>query len=157
VGLELIIGIIILSLLLINVELFLIPGTTVFGIVGAIGLIAGVALAYNYGVYTGNWVLAGSLFCLIISFWLFIRMIRNRRLSMKAQIQGRVNVIANEVKVEVGDEGETISVLRPNGKVMVLGQKFEAYSFGPYIDKGTKVSIAKITSDKIFVKPIENK
>jgi membrane-bound ClpP family serine protease len=153
VGLELIIAIIIISLILINVELFIIPGTTVFGIAGAAGLIAGLVLAFNYGPVVGTWTLVGSLLMLLLSFWLFIRMLRNRKLAVQAEISGRVNVIAEEVQVNIGDEGETISVLRPNGKVLIGNQKFEAYSFGSYIDKGTKVVIAKITADKIYVKP----
>lgn len=155
-GLELIIAIIIISLLLINVELFIIPGTTVFGIVGAVGLVAGLVLAFNYGPVVGTWTLAGSLMALLLSFWLFIRMLRNKKLAVQAEISGRVNVIADEVQVTVGDKGETISVLRPNGKVLIGNQKFEAYSFGSYLDKGTAVEIAKITADKIYVKPSSN-
>ncbi len=151
---ELIIAIIVLSLVLINVELFVIPGTTVFGIVGAIGLIIGIALAYNFGTYTGNVVLGSSMLCLILSFVLFMRMLRTRKIAVQKEITGKVNEIEKEVSVVIGDEGETISVLRPNGKVLVKDQKFEAYSFGNYIEKGMKIKIARIDSDKIFVEPL---
>ena len=152
-GIELIIGLIAISIILINLELFIIPGTTIFGVMGALGLIGSVVLAYMHTEH-GNIILVVSCFTMIISAIAFMRLIRNKRFALQTTVDGRVNEIEKEVSVEVGQQGLTINAMRPNGKVKIGGQKFEAFSNGEYIDPDTEVKIIKITRDKIFVKPV---
>ena len=72
---------------------------------------------------------------------------------MNEVIGGKVNVLEKDV-VEIGAKGRTITYLRPNGKALFGKKKLEVYSLGEYIEKDTSIEVIKVSSSKIFVKPI---
>ncbi len=151
-----IVAVIILGLLLIFLEIFFIPGTTLFGVAGGVALIAGIIMMYaDYGSRYGNITLGISFVAVIISIALGFRVIESNKLSMKAEITGKVNELESNA-FHVGDTGTTMTELRPNGKAMINGQKSDVYSNGEYIQRETIVEIIKITRDKIFVKPLKS-
>lgn len=148
-----IIAIILLGLLLIFLEIFFIPGTTLFGVAGGVALLIGIILMYAYyGKEYGNITLASSSIAVLLAVVLGFKLIQSNKLAMKAEITAKVN---NETlpPVEVGAEGVTITELRPNGKASFSHHKTEVYSTGDYIARGTTVVIAKISGNKIFVHP----
>ena len=148
-------ALILLGLALVFLEIFFIPGTTLFGIAGGVALIIGVSLVYVYfGNDWGHRILLGSLVAVVIAILLGFRVIQSNKLAMKAQVDGRVNEL--QTSVMVGDIGHTVSVLRPNGKANFNGTKAEVYSQGDYIERDSQVIITRITSDKIFVKPLKS-
>ena len=56
--------------------------------------------------------------------------------------------------VQIGDEGITLSTLRPMGKAEFHNQTFEVKTAGNYIDRGEKVKITHIESHQIVVEPL---
>ncbi len=154
--LGIIIAIILVGLVLIFLEIFLIPGTTLFGIVGGVALIAGVLLVYStYGSKWGNIATASTIVFLAVAVVSGFKVIQSNKLAMKAEITGKVNELEKHL-YNVGDKGMTVSELRPNGKGMFDGNKIDIYSNGEYIQRETEVEIIKITNDKIFVKPFKS-
>ena len=153
--LAVILAIILIGLVLIFLEIFLIPGTTLFGVIGGIALIIGVILVYSYyGTKWGNITLFASLVLVVVAVAAGFKVIQSNKLAMHAEITGKVN----EMQVgdcKVGDKGITATELRPNGKAMFHGNKTDVYSNGEYIARNSEVEIIKITHDKIFVKPIK--
>ncbi|MCW5907279.1 MAG: hypothetical protein KIS94_05435 [Chitinophagales bacterium] len=151
-----IVAIILLGLLLIFLEIFFIPGTTLFGVLGGLALLIGIVLMYSYyGTKYGHITLGLSLVAVFISIGLGFRVIESNKLSMKAEITGKVNEL--EIKgLEVGNIGTAITELRPNGKAIFEGIKAEVFSNGEYIARNTQVEITKVTNDKIFVKPLKS-
>lgn len=148
--------IIFLGLLLVFLEIFLIPGTTLFGVIGGLSLLAGVVMMYAYyGNLWGNIALATSLILVVIAVLLGFRVIQSNRLAMKATVAGRVNEI-DAIQLRVTDKGETVTDLRPGGKAIFNGHKTDVYSSGEFISRNTSVEIIKITSDKIFVSPLKS-
>jgi len=156
VSIPVIILLIILGIFLFLVEFLLIPGITVAGIGGGALLIGGIIMGYRYhGVTAGNFILLGTLLLFIITIILALKSKTWKRLSLKATIDGKVNVIEeNENILYVGEVGLTVSRMNPMGKVMVKGQVYVAQSQGDFIDQKTKVKIIKVLSNKIIVKPI---
>jgi len=151
-----IVAVILLGLLLIFLEIFFIPGTTLFGVAGGVALLAGIIMMYaDYGSRYGNITLGISFVAVIISIGLGFRVIDSNKLSMKAEIKGKVNELDPHA-FKVGDTGTTITELRPNGKAMINDQKSDVYSYGEYIPRETTVKIIKITHNKIFVKPLKS-
>ena len=149
-----ILTIILLGLVLVFLEIFLIPGTTLFGIVGGVALVIGVLLVYStYGSKWGNITALTTGVAVVISVIVGFKVIQSNKLAMKAEITGKVNEIEKHL-YNIGDKGIAVSELRPNGKGMFNGNKIDIYSNGEYIQRDTAVEIIKITNDKIFVKTI---
>ena len=145
---------ILVGLGLVFLEIFLIPGTTLFGIAGGIAIVVGVILIYsNYGNMWGNIAAAITVVAVIIAVVGGFKVIQSNKLAMKAEIKGKVNEIEKHL-YNVGDKGVAVSELRPNGKGVFNGSKVDIYSNGEYIQRQSEVEIIKITRDKIFVKTI---
>jgi membrane-bound ClpP family serine protease len=55
--------------------------------------------------------------------------------------------------LNIGDEGKTISTLRPIGKAEFRNRQYEVKTGGDYVDTGTPVRITLIHSNQIIVEP----
>lgn len=154
-ALGIIITIILVGLLLIFLEIFFIPGTTMFGILGGVAMLIGVVLMYSYfGRTYGNITLGISSVAVLVALVVGFKVIESNKLAMKAEITGKVNQLEVPA-LNVGDKGVTITELRPNGKANFNGTKTEVYSNGEYIARDTGIEIVKITRDKIFIQPLK--
>jgi membrane-bound ClpP family serine protease len=152
-ALGIIVIIILLGLVLVFLEMFVIPGTALFGILGGIALIAGVALMYtNYGSKFGNITAGITGISLFVAVAAGFKVIQSNRLAMKAEIKSKVNQLEHH-HYNIGQVGKTVSSLRPNGKA-IFGDdnKVDVYSEGDYIERESSIEIVKITNNKIFVK-----
>jgi membrane-bound ClpP family serine protease len=153
--LGIIIAIIVLGLLIIMVEIFLIPGTTIVGILGALVVLIGVAFGYSeLGKTKGHLILLGSLLSTGILLYFGFKAYTSQRFALKERIDSKVNVL-NEHVPAVGEEGVTITSLRPSGKVKINHRMWEAYSIDEFIEPDVPVIVTKIEQNKIFVKPIK--
>jgi membrane-bound ClpP family serine protease len=155
--LGIVIAIILIGLLLIFLEIFLIPGTTLFGVVGGIALLIGVVMVYSYyGSKWGNITLLASSLSVAISVVLGFKVIQSNKLAMKAEIDSRVNELENAEELQIGALGITVTELRPIGKVVFAHKKLEVSSTGDYIHRETEVEIIQILGNKIIVQPIKS-
>jgi len=153
-ALGVIITILLLGLLLIFLEIFFIPGTTLFGMLGGVAVIVGVALMYAYyGRNYGNVSLAFSAVSIVMLVIAGFKLIDSNKLAMKGEITGKVNELQPHT-YNVGDTGITVTDLRPNGKAVINEIKIEVYSSGDFISRDAQIQISKITNDKIFVKQL---
>ena len=75
------------------------------------------------------------------------------RYSLKSAIQSKVNEGLYD-QLTIGQEGVTVSVLRPFGKAEFEGKEFEVSTIGDYIESGNPVRIIKVAPNKIFVELI---
>jgi membrane-bound ClpP family serine protease len=146
-----VLAIILLGLFLIFLEIFFIPGTSLFGILGGLALLAGVIMVYSYyGTKWGHLSVLASIVAVAIAVVAGFKVIQSNKLAMNAEITGRVNELADLYKV--GEKGIAATEFRPNGKGIFHGNKIEVYSTGDYIQRDSEIEIVKITQDKIFVK-----
>jgi membrane-bound ClpP family serine protease len=150
-----VVTLILIGLAFLLLEILVIPGTGVAGIVGFILLGIGVWQAYSYyGSTTGHWVLAGTIVGTVVVLAYSLRAKTWRRVALKSEIDSRVNLI-NEETLKPGDEGKSISRLVPGGKAVFNNEYYEVRSMGEFIDQGVDIVIEKIEDHKIFVKPKE--
>src|ERR1035441_10168020 len=111
-----ILAIIIVGLLLIFVEMFMVPGTALFGILGGIAIVTGVVLIYKYyGSQWGNIAAVVSVLAMAVAVIAGFKVMQSNRIAMKAEIKGKVNVLEKHL-YNIGDKGKTNTELRPNGK-----------------------------------------
>jgi len=146
-----VLSLILIGIALIIAELIFIPGTTVVGIVGLILAGFGVVLAYEYfDSTTGTIILILTLGGTIGTIVWALRNKTWKRFSLADTIDSKFNegLTAN---LQIGDEGVTVSALRPMGSAEFNNKIFEVKTLGTYLESGTKVKITKVTGNTIFV------
>ena len=143
---------IIIGLIFLALEILVIPGVGVAGVIGFILIAVGVWQAYaGYGLAAGHIVLGGTLVLTILTLVLSLRGRTWRRLALSASIDSKVNVI-DENKIKPGDTGKTVSRLAPMGKAQINGEFYEVSTNGDFIDQQTEIIVLKIEYNKIIVK-----
>jgi membrane-bound ClpP family serine protease len=146
-------SLLLIGLALIVVELVFIPGTTVVGLLGLIFAGAGVVISYHhFGSDIGFYILMGTLTVTLVTLFFSFRSGAWSRFSNKSSIDGKVNEgIAGGLSV--GDEGITLSTLRPIGKAEFQNKTFEVKTPGQYVEQGKSVRITQIRMNDIVVEP----
>lgn len=139
---------------LIVVEIIFVPGTTIVGILGFGLALVGIILSFNlFGRSTG-WItfgISGAVATALV-YW-SLRSKAWTRFSLKDTINSRVNEGAYQ-HLQLGEEGITVSTLRPMGKADFNGKMHEVATTGNYIESGKKIRIIKISSNQILVEPV---
>jgi len=142
---------IIAGFLLILLDLFVFPGTSVLGISGIGALVWGVVRMFlDFGNLAG-WIALLSILLVCASIvLLFVRKKSWKKMILNDNLDGKVNVV-NEQKVKVGDEGKAVSRLVPVGQATFEGEIVEVHSLDGFTDQKTPIKVVKIENNKIFV------
>ena len=159
----------ILGLLLVLLEIFVIPGFGVAGITGIIFVATGFVFAmldndyFNFerveipdisgAVLT---VLSGILLSFAIILWLSSRIGKKgmfRRISLDADLTTSQSVDKNEFGL-VGQQGKSMTDLRPSGRVMIANEVYDAVSIHGYIEKGNPIVVVKFENMQLYVESI---
>ena len=159
----------VLGLILIAVELFAIPGFGVTGVLGAIFMISGLALAMvgNQGFdFTGvpmtdvvmafMIVIIAFTLSIITSFYLGRRLFSTNRfgeLALNTVQETASGYTSADVtmKTLVGKNGVAFTMLRPSGKVEIDDDIYDATALTGFIDKGETVRVVKYETSQVFV------
>ncbi len=151
-SLTLIVLLIALGLLLILLEIFVIPGTSVFGIAGGVLIIFSIWQAYSiYGSNRGHIIVIATIAIIIATLVIAFKTNTWRRMMLNTNVTGRVNEIEIE-KLHVGDTGTAISRISPAGTALFNDELYEVHTTGDFIDQEKELIITKIEDNKIFVK-----
>ncbi len=147
---------ILVGIALLVIEILVIPGAGVAGIVGFGVMIAGIWLAYTrIGVTEGNIVLIATLAINIVGITLTLRSKTWKAAMLKSEITSKVNVIDTE-SFKVGDKGVAISRCAPMGKAMFNNKYIEVSALSEFIDQESEIEIIRISENKIYIKQINN-
>lgn len=136
---------------LLLIEIFLLPGTTLAGIIGILSLVGGVVVAYlKIGAMAGHITLAATIVFLAIGIYLFIRSKALDKMSLKTDINSKIDLL-EDTDIKIGDIVTTATRLAPMGKVRVGQKEFEAKSISGFLDAGTDVKIISIEGNILTV------
>lgn len=143
---------IIIGLIFLALEILVIPGVGVAGIIGFILIAVGVWQTYaGHGMLAGHLVLASTFGLTILTLVLSLRGKTWRRLALSTSIDSKVNLIDEDL-VKPGDAGKSVSRLAPMGKALINGEFYEVSTNGDFIDQQTDIIVLKIDHNKIIVK-----
>ena len=143
---------IIIGLIFLALEILVIPGVGIAGIIGFILIIVGIWQTYaGHGMLAGHLVLAGTFILTVTTLVLSLRSKTWRKLALSTSIDSKVNLI-DEENLKAGDTGKTVSRLAPMGKALINGEYYEVSTNGDFIDQQTEVVVVKIDHNKIIVK-----
>lgn len=144
------------AIVLFLVELFVVPGISIAGILaGGCIIFANYYAFANLGTMGGIITLLVSAIGCIGSLVWFMRSKTLDRLSLKTDITGTVDRTA-EQSVKVGDTGLTTTRLALVGQADIAGHLVEVNSADGFLDEKTPVVVTRITNGTIFVRKKEN-
>ncbi len=150
-----IIILILVGILMLLLEILVIPGSGVAGIIGFALMVAGIWLAYSrQGVTAGNITLGITLGVNLIGLILALRSKTWNKVMLKTQINSKAKTIPLE-ELKPGDKGRTVSRCAPMGKALFNDRFYEVSAFSEFIDQEQDIEIVKISGNKIFVKQIK--
>lgn len=141
-----------ISAVLMLIELFIIPGTSISGIASLCCLAAANIMTFvQYGAGIGLAVLAASLvvFCLLM-YWMM-----HSRLWKKYSLHKSIDsTSATEAQLSVrpGDEGIALTRLALIGNADINGKTVEVKSVDGFLDEGTHIVVTHVQDAQISVK-----
>lgn len=149
---------IIIGLIFVFVEM-IIPGFGAPGILGGIGIVAGVIMTAKniqqvFTLATVIVVIIAAMMTAVIVFF------HNKKIKSPVELQDKVQVPegyidTSDIGYLVGKVGVAATDLRPAGKCDIYGVIFDVRSEGVFVKKGTKVQIIQIQGNTPIVSQTE--
>ncbi len=147
-----IVTLIVVGLIFLLLEILVVPGTTVVGVVGAAMMGFAIFSAYNdHGSAAGTYTLAGTLVLTISALALALKSNTWKKAMLGSEVSGKVNIFEAE-RVKPGDEGIAITRLNPMGKALINEEYYEVTSKDNLISQNTEIVVTKVDGNKIIVK-----
>ncbi len=156
-----------IGLVLIGVEVFIVPGFGIFGVLGGVGVLAGVYMAMVGDLATlpdfaqAGAVLSTSLLIIMITSWALLRHLpRSGQLARSGVFLvtkgGREEGWTSAVRRPdlVGREGVTLTDLRPTGTVLLGEERVDAVAESGWVEDGTKVRVVSSEGYRLVVRPV---
>jgi membrane-bound ClpP family serine protease len=146
---------ILIGLLMLILEVLVIPGSGVAGIIGFILIAVGIWLAYTReGVYAGHITLAVTLGVNLIGLILVLRSGTWKKAMLDTKIDSKAHR-RSSADLKVGKKGTTVSRCAPMGKAAFDNKFYEVSAYTEFIDENTDVEIVKISGNKIYIKKLK--
>ena len=149
-----------MGLILLGVEIFLIPGFGITGILGIIGIFSSIFISFGIqNIAISVIVIFASLIIDIILIILIAKFVVKSK-SMKRTVILTDDTSGYNTSVSYKDllnkEGIADTYLRPSGFIIIDDKKYDAISDGEFIDKNSKLKVILVEGSKIVVKKINN-
>ncbi len=160
------------GIILLAVELFVIPGFGIFGVLGIVCILGGLVLGmlpnqdFNFDFVPAS-QLFGALLTVILAalasvglvFWLTPKINQwgaFRHITLATTQERSAGYTASFYsETLLGKIGTVHSRLRPSGKIEIEGEIFDAYSRGEFIDQGEKIVVISTEGTSLKVKKWE--
>jgi len=150
------IAMIILGVLLIVAEVYLIPGFNVVGILGALMMLAAVAMSFMQAGVIGGIVatLSASTLTGGSLYWMWKSGAWDRFvLSSNLKTDERLVAREGEQRARyLGKVGVAVTPLRPTGVAEIDGERIEVVTEGDFISAGSQVKVVAMDRRKYFVR-----
>ena len=160
-----------LGVILIIVEVFILPGFGVFGVLGITLVLTGLTLGMlPNDLFDFTFVPSGDLFMAIMTVILAAMVAVVLIFSLAPKINqwkmfSRFSLADTQQRLEgytssfyshelLGKEGVTHTRLMPSGKILIEDELFDAYSRGEFIDRGEKIKVISTEGTSLKVKKL---
>ena len=150
------IALILVGLALVVVEITLVPGTNVVGVLGVLGAAVGVVIAFvegglSGGVFAlgGTLVAGGALGYLLWESGAWDRFVLTDSIRRDAETDHMEEVSRARL---IGREGTATTPLRPEGVADLDGERVEVRTEGAYVAAGSRVRVIAIDRQRAVVR-----
>lgn len=147
-----IISLLAVGIILLLLEIFVIPGIGVAGILGIAAVIAGCYLSFGWGTQTGMIITGSVIIVIIILLAIALREKTWDRLALKTNVESSAG--QDTTTVTLGDKGVTTTRLAPMGSARIEGRTMEVKSYEGFVDPGVNVEVVMIEDNIIYVRPV---
>lgn len=172
-GLDL--GLFLVGLILLLVEIFAIPGFGVTGVLGLLGIFTGLTLSLVDNELLFAWqagagvrlimavttvvasITVGSIGGILLG-GVLIASPKVPALALRRNLKAEEGFVGVEVPSSelLGQLGVAATVLRPSGKVLVRGTRYDAVAQGPLVEQGAQVRVVGMDMGTLKVEPMES-
>jgi membrane-bound serine protease (ClpP class) len=142
-------------------EIAVIPGFGVTGILGILLLGGGLVTAF-LKLSTGMALVAtfaaivGVVLLLLWFFMVFPKTRMGKQFILQTDASSKNGFVAVEDNsAYIGKEGVTVTMLRPSGIAKIDGERVDVMTDGEFVEKGVKVRVTKTRQNTIIVTPVE--
>ncbi len=156
------------GVILLLLEIFVIPGFGIFGILGVLLIVAGLFLGLlsdfpmvDFDMISlavmqlaGAFVAGIAVIALLLKFLPKTSMWKNLILEKNIEEQSGYTSYENFENL-VGKEGKALTVLRPSGTALIDGKRLDVVTSGDYLNKGAKIKVVDVEGSKIVVEKIK--
>lgn len=146
---------VLLATVLLTVEVALIPGFGVAGVLGILSMLASVFYAFFVVGNVAGWItiIVSGLICVSLFLWALYGKSLDR-LALKKNIDS--NVKGDELdKIKVGDRGVAKTRLALIGEANINGEVVEVKSEMGFIDENEEVVVIRISGGTIYVEKVK--
>jgi membrane-bound serine protease (ClpP class) len=156
------------GVILLAIEIFVIPGFGVVGILGIVLMITSLFLALG-GSFTATtydtlavpvYTLAGSFVGLAIIVSLMVRYLPSSSAFSHLVLQTPASATNHELAATrdlLGAEGRALTTLRPAGVAMLREERCDVITEGEYISAGEPVRVVRVEGRKVVVRRTESR
>ncbi|MEM1057097.1 MAG: NfeD family protein [Bacteroidota bacterium] len=150
------IALILVGLALVAVEVTLVPGTNVVGVLGVIGAATGVVIAFvEGGMVGGMGALVGTVLASAVMGYLLWESGAWNRFVLTDSLRRDADadrVIETSRAALIGRTGVAATPLRPEGVVDLSGERVEARTEGAFVAAGSAVRVVAIDRHRAVVR-----
>ena len=150
----------VVTLILVGAALLLLetvlPGL-VAGILGFLCLAAGVFLGYTkFGMRTGNLILIGVGFGLVLGMFCWIKYFPNSRIAKLFVSQQTIGGLGVEKPELLHQTGVAYTNLRPSGTALINGHRVDVVTEGAMIERGAPIKVVAIEGMRVVVREVKS-
>jgi len=155
------------GVILIAIEVFVIPGFGLFGVLGGVGVLGGIYMSMIGGIPTvpdfaqAGAILSTSVLIILITSWALLRHLpRSSRLArsgvfLMARGERDEGWSSSKARPDLlGREGTALTDLRPSGTVLIGEERVDAVSDSEWIEDGTDVRVVSSEGYRLVVRPL---
>ena len=148
----LVVALMVLGLVLLAVEVLVLPG---FGLIGVLGfLLCGGAVWLAHAQIGTGWsaiAVAGGVLAAGGIFLVLPRTRLGKSMVLETGIDAKV---VDGLEVLLGREGQALTPLRPSGSVEIDQRPVDVVTDGQYVEPGSRVRVVRVEGARVVVEPL---
>ena len=149
-----VLALMVIGLGLLVIEVLVIPGLGLVGMLGVAGVVASCVIAYTQLSTTAAVLtIAGGVVSAAVVFWLLPRTRVGKSMVLETQTLGRAANPA--LRALVGIEGVSLTPLRPSGSARLEDRPIDVVTDGEYVESGKRVVVVKVEGSRVVVSALD--
>lgn len=143
-------------------EIAVIPGFGITGVIGILLLGGGIAAAYlklssGMAVFATFAGIAGVILLLLWFFFIFPKTSLGKNFVLATESSVAEGFVAVEdLQRYIGKEGVATTMLRPSGIARIDGERLDVITDGEFVEKGARIRVLKAVAGRIVVCEVQN-
>lgn len=109
---------------------------------------------YHVSAEAGMYFVAADVVVIPLCIILGIKLLSRSPVALRRALSREDGVASQDSELQqlVGKTGEVLTPLRPAGKAVIEGKRFDVVSTGDYIEKGTAIVVSAVDGNRIVVR-----